>query len=76
MGPRATGAGMGQAAVVAAHGAIQNVYDALLNNFFFPNLVKLYDFLGGIQHCVTVVGRCMFNINIPFVLTLYSADMD
>ena len=36
----------------------------------FPTLVQLKDFLGGIQHCVTVVGKWIFDSNVPFARPL------
>ena len=34
----------------------------------FSTLIKLTDFLVGIQHCVTVLDKWIFDINIPFAL--------
>ena len=42
----------------------------------FPTLIKSTDFIGGIQHCVTVFGQFNFDRNIPFSLTLAHADLD
>ena len=36
----------------------------------YPTLIQLEYFLGGIHHCVTVVGECIFESNIPFALPL------
>ena len=48
----------------------QYVYDLLLDISLFLTLIHLKEFLGGIQHCVTVVGKYIFDSNIPSVLPL------
>ena len=40
----------------------------MLDIFPFPALIQLEDFLGGIQHCVTVVGNWIFDSNFPFAI--------
>ena len=35
-----------------------------------PKLIQFTDFICGIQYCVTVVGKCIFGINISFVVPL------
>ena len=42
----------------------------------FPTLIQLKDFLGGIEHCVTVVVKFIFESKIPFVspLTRYKLE--
>ena len=42
----------------------------------FTKLIMLKEFLGGIQHCVTVVGEWIFDINITFSLPLTRDKID
>ena len=42
----------------------------------FSTLIHLADFLGGIQKCVTVVSKWIFDKNIAFALSLTCNDMD
>ena len=44
----------------------EDVYDTFLDISPFPKLVMLKEFLDGIHHCVTDVGKCIFNINCTF----------
>ena len=39
-------------------------------------LVQLKKSLGGIQHCVTVLGKCIFDSNNPFAIPLTHDDLD
>ena len=41
----------------------------------FPTLFNLTYFLGGIQNCVSVVGNCILNSNIPFEIPVTHDDM-
>ena len=50
--------------------------DPLIDIYMFQILIQLKEFLGGIQHCFTVVGRWIFDSNIPFSLPLTRDDMD
>ena len=42
----------------------------------FPTVTQLTYFPGIIQHCVTVVGKCIFDSNIPFDLSLTCDNLD
>ena len=42
----------------------------MLGIFPFPTLIQFTVFLVGIQHCVTIVGKWVFDRNITFVLYL------
>ena len=42
----------------------------------FSKLIPLTDFIGGIQNCVTVVGKWVFDRNIPFAIPLACDNMD
>ena len=53
----------------------QDGYDMLLENSPFLALIRLKDFLGGIQHCVTVGGKWIFDSNISFGISLTHGDM-
>ena len=44
----------------------QDRYGPLHDISPFPTLIQLIDFLGGIQHCVTVAGKWIFERNIYF----------
>ena len=46
------------------------VYDTLLSISPHKTLIQLKDFLGGIHHCVTVVGKWIFDSNFTFALPL------
>ena len=54
----------------------QERYDPLLEMYPNPKLFQLKDFLGGIQHYVTAVGKRIFDSNIYFALTLTCENMD
>ena len=43
----------------------QDVYDTFITIYSFTTLIQLKYFLGGIQHYVTVVGKCTFDNNFP-----------
>ena len=49
----------------------QDGHDPLFGISPFPTLNQLKDFLGGIQHCVTVVGKLIFDSNFPFALSFF-----
>ena len=51
------------------------VYDPLIDISPFPIPNKLTYFLGGIQHCVTVVGKCIFDRNVLFLVPLTCDDL-
>ena len=50
-------------------------YDPLLDISTFTTLIQFTSFLGGIQHSVIVVGKCIFDRNILFVLPLPCGDL-
>ena len=52
------------------------VYGPFLDISPFPILIKLIDFIGWIQNCVTVVGKWIFDSNITFNLPLTRGNMD
>ena len=54
----------------------QDVYDPLLCISPFPTLIQFKYLIGGIQHCVTVVSKWVFDSNFPFALPLTCVDMD
>ena len=45
-------------------------YYTLLGIYPYPAVIQLKEFLRGIHHCVTVVGRWIFDSNFPFVLPI------
>ena len=45
-------------------------YDPFIDISPFPTLIQLKDFLGGVYHCVTVVGKWIFESNFPSALPL------
>ena len=51
-------------------------YDPLIEISPFPGLIHLKNYLGGINHCVTVVGKCIFdsNFTLPFPITRDDLD--
>ena len=51
-------------------------YDPLIYISPFTTLTQIKYFLGGIQHCVTVVRRCVFESNFPFALTITRDNLD
>ena len=51
-------------------------YDPLLEIYMFSTSIKLKCFLTDIQHCVTVVGKWIFDHNINFELPLTREYMD
>ena len=51
-------------------------YDTLLDISMHPKLIQLKDFIGGIHHCVTVVGKWMFDSNFTFALPLTKDNLD
>ena len=51
-------------------------YDPLFGISPFPTLIQLAEYLGDIQHCVTVVGKCIFDNNIQFAPTLNYSGLD
>ena len=52
------------------------VYDPFFYISTYPTLIQLKHFLGGIHHCVTFVGKWIFDINFPFTLTLTEENLD
>ena len=50
-------------------------YDPLIDISPYPTLIQLI-FLGGIHHCVTVVGEWIFESNFPFALPLTKYSLD
>ena len=51
-------------------------YDPLLETSPYQTLIQLEYFLRGIHHCVTVVGKWVFDSNSPFALTLTKDNLD
>ena len=51
-------------------------YDPLIEISPFPKPIQLKEFLGDIQQCVTVVGKCIFDSNITFDLPITCNDLD
>ena len=51
-------------------------YDPFLGISPYPTLVQLKYFLGGIQHCVTIVGKWIFDSNFTFALPLTQDELD
>ena len=45
-------------------------HDTLLDIYIYPTLIQLKYYLDGFQHCVTVVGKCIFDSNFIFTLLL------
>ena len=45
-------------------------YDTLIEISPFPTLIQLKEFLGGIHHCVTVVGKWISDSDFTFVIRL------
>ena len=39
-------------------------------------LIKFTGILGGVQHCITIFGKCIFDRNAPFVLPLNQEYID
>ena len=54
----------------------QDIYYSLLDISPLTKLIQLTYFLGGIQHCVTVFGKWIFDSNIPFSLPINCDDME
>ena len=48
----------------------------MLGIYPFPTLIKFKEIIHGVQHCVTVVGKWIFDINILFACPLTHDDMD
>ena len=51
-------------------------YEPLLEIFPYPTLIQLKDFLGGVHHCVSVVGKCIFDSNFTFDLPSTRENVD
>ena len=51
-------------------------YDHLLDIYPYPTLIQLKDCLGGIYHCVTVVGKWIFDSTFPLTLPLTKEKID
>ena len=51
-------------------------YDPLLDISPYPTFIQLKYFLGGIHHCVAVVGKCIFDNNFHFALPLTKENLD
>ena len=54
----------------------QDGYDLLFDIYLFPTSIQLKSFLGGIQHCVTVFARWVFDCNIHFAVPITHDNMD
>ena len=54
----------------------QYVYDELLEIFPFPKIIQLTYFVGGIQHCVTFVGDCIFDSHVSSTLPLTCGNLE
>ena len=46
----------------------QDVYDPFIEISPIPIFIQLKYFIGGVKHCVTVVGNWVFDSNITFAL--------
>ena len=44
--------------------------DPFLDIYPYPTLIQLEDYPGGIHYCATVVGKCIFESNLPFAIPL------
>ena len=51
-------------------------YDKLIDISPYPTIFKLKDFLGGINHWVTVVGKWIFDSNFSFEVPLTKENLD
>ena len=51
-------------------------YYSLIEISPFTTLVMLKYFLGGIQHCITVVGKWVFDIDFTFALPITRENLD
>ena len=51
-------------------------YDLWLEISPFPTLINLKHFLGGITHCVIVVGKWIFDNKSPFTIPLTQDNLD
>ena len=54
----------------------QDGYDPLLDISTFSTLIQLKEFIDGVQHCVTVVGKWIFDSTFPFVLPLTCDNLE
>ena len=50
--------------------------DPLLVVSPYPTLIHLKYYLGGIHHCVSVIGKWIFDSNLPFALTPTKENFD
>ena len=57
----------------------EDKYDTLLDINSFPTLIQLKDFLGGIDHCVTVLGewilKVIFLLEFLSLVTIWTTDI-
>ena len=51
-------------------------YDTLLDIYTYQKLLQLKNVIDGINHYVTVVGKCIFDSNFPFVLPDTKDNLD
>ena len=54
----------------------EDEYDPLFDMTTYPTLTQLILFSSGIHHCVTVVGKCIFDSNFTFALPLTEENLD
>ena len=47
----------------------------LIGIYTYPTLIESNDYLGGIHHCITVVGKWIFCSNFPFALSLTKENL-
>ena len=52
------------------------VYDTLIDIYPYTISIKMKDFIGGIPHCGTCFGKCIFDSNFSFALPLAQDNMD
>ena len=51
-------------------------YDPLIDIYLFPTLIQLTGVIGGIQNCIKIVSKWIFDRNIPFELPLNFEELD
>ena len=54
----------------------EGVYDPLLDISTYPTLIQLKDYLDGVHHCVTFIGKWIFDSNFIFALPLKKENLD
>ena len=54
---------------------VQYGYNPLIDISPYTTLNQLTEFLGDVQHCVTVVGKYIFDIDIPLALPINNENL-